>query len=359
LLTKRYIAIPLLAAGLVALLAAQRESSSLADGQYLANGLLPPVATPNDNPQTDAKIRLGKQLYFDGRLSSDGTISCASCHRPDAAWADTTPVSEGVAHQKGARNSPSIINTVYVIPQFWDGRAMHLEKQAVGPVQNPIEMDLTIAQLECRLHLIPCYVEQFQTVFGAMPTIENMAMAIAAFERTIIVNDSQYDKYLSGDKYAMSKSALRGMRIFNGKGHCVTCHSGPAFSDSRFHNLGIGYVNGCFKDVGRFAVTKIKSDTGAFLTPKLRNVAKTAPYLHDGSEPNLAALIDLYDRGGVANPYLDRAMLPLRLTSQEKIDLIAFIESLTGTNPVVVVPALPNPELTAQALEDMMIGGDK
>jgi cytochrome c peroxidase len=157
----------------------------------------------------------------------------------------------------------------------------------------------------------------------------------------------------------MSKSALRGMRIFNGKGHCVTCHSGPAFSDSRFHNLGIGYVNGCFKDVGRFAVTKIKSDTGAFLTPKLRNVAKTAPYLHDGSEPNLAALIDLYDRGGVANPYLDRAMLPLRLTSQEKIDLIAFIESLTGTNPVVVVPALPNPELTAQALEDMMIGGDK
>ena len=326
---------------------------SKAQGQY-ANGLLPPVPVPADNPQTDCKIRLGAQLYFDKRLSSDGTISCASCHRPDKAWADTGPVSEGVAHQKGSRNSPSVINAAYIAPQFWDGRALHLEKQAVGPVQNPIEMDLTVAELEFRLNHIPGYVCQFQEVFGSRPTIELLAKAIASFERTVVTGDSPYDRYIQGDRSAMSEAAIRGMNLFSGKGHCNVCHSGPAFSDSRFHNLGVGYANGKFKDVGRFSVTKDPRDMGAFLTQRLRSVALTPPYLHDGSERTLEDVINLYNRGGIPNPNLDPAMAPLNLTEREKSDLVEFMNALTGPYPVVEPPPLPNPELTAQKLTEMM-----
>lgn len=316
----------------------------------VANGLLPAVPIPADNPQTEGKIQLGRQLYFDGRLSSDGTISCASCHDPVHAWADTTPVSEGVAHQQGTRNSPSIIDSAFVAPQFWDGRAMHLEKQAVGPVQNPIEMDLTVPQLESRLNAIPGYVEQFRAVFGGKPNITDLARAIASFERTIVTRDTPYDAYLRGDKSGMSASALRGMTIFGGKGRCTNCHSGPAFSDQGYHNLGVGYSGGRFKDAGRYGVTKNQRDTGAFLTQKLRNVDLTPPYMHDGSIPSLEVVIDLYDRGGVPNPYLDPEIKPLNLTSQEKRDLLSFLQSLTGPYPFVAAPQLPNPEITASKL---------
>lgn len=328
-----------------------------ANGKFPANGLLPSVPVPADNPQTPEKIQLGKQLYFDGRLSSDGTISCASCHDPKHAWADTEPVSSGVAHQLGKRNSPSIINAAYIIPQFWDGRALYLEKQAVGPVQNPIEMDLTKEDLEYRLNHIPGYVDQFQTVFGARPDIDLLAKAIASFERTIISRDSPYDKYLAGNKSAMSALAMRGLKVFNGKGGCTNCHSGPAFSDSEFHNLGVGYVNGKYKDVGRFDVTKNPRDMGAFLTQKLRDVALTPPYMHDGSVRTLRGVIDLYDRGGVRNPHLDSDVKPLHLTSCEKIDLVEFLKSLTGTYPIMGPPPLPNPEITAQRLSHMMKSG--
>ena len=334
-----------------------RPQVSRAEGQFYANGPLPPVTIPFDNPQTDAKIRLGAQLYFDGRLSSDGTISCASCHRPDKAWADTEPVSEGVAHQKGARNSPSIINAAYIIPQFWDGRALHLEKQAVGPVQNPIEMDLTVEEIEFRLNHIPGYVTQFQEVFGSRATIDLLAKAIASFERTVISGDSPYDKYIRGDRSAMSKAAARGMHIFNGKGHCTACHSGPAFSDSHFHNLGVGYERGRFKDVGRYAATKDSRDMGAFLTQRLRNIAQTPPYMHDGSERTMEGVINLYARGGIPNPNLDPAMVPLNLTDDEKRDLVEFLKALSGPYPIVEPPPLPNPELTAQELRKMMQGG--
>ncbi|MBP6965347.1 MAG: cytochrome-c peroxidase [Armatimonadetes bacterium] len=330
---------------------------SVANGQMYANGLLPAVPIPADNPMTDAKIRLGEQLYFDGRLSSDGTISCASCHDPKKAWADSGPVSEGVAHQKGTRNSPSIIDSAYIIPQFWDGRAVHLEKQAVGPVQNPVEMDLTEEEFDYRLSHIPGYVAQFREVFGAAPNIELMAKAIAAFERTIVTGDSPYDMYLKGDRAAMSKSAVRGMHIFNGKGHCNVCHSGPAFSDSSFHNLGAGYSGGKYKDVGRYEVTKNPRDMGAFLTQRLRNVALTPPYMHDGSEPTLEAVVEFYNRGGVPNPNLDHTMVPLNLSKSEKKDLVAFMEALTGPFPITEPPALPDPEITAQDLSRMMKEG--
>lgn len=329
----------------------------LAKGGFLTNGLLPPAPIPADNPQTDAKIQLGRQLYFDKRLSSDGTINCASCHIPEKGWADVTPVSEGVAHKKGGRNSPTIIDAAYSVPQFWDGRAVHLEKQAVGPLQNPVEMDLTMDVILFRLKNIPGYVQDFQAVFGTEPSEDALAKAIASFERTIISKDSPYDRHLQGDDKAFSKSAERGMDLFRGKAHCSTCHSGPYFSDSKFHNLGIGYKDGKYSDVGRYNVTKYPKDMGAFKTPTLRQVTVTAPYLHDGSEKTILDVINLYDKGAIQNPNLDRAMLPLNLTNREKRDLVSFIESLTGTYPIIEAPAPLNPEITAEKLNVMQQGG--
>lgn len=336
----------MLAIALIAIL--PRQTGAV---QRYANGPLPAVPVPRDNPITPAKVWLGKQLYFDGRLSSNGTISCASCHDPKRAWADTGhAVSEGVAHQKGKRNSPSIINAAYIIPQFWDGRALHLEKQAVGPPLNPIEMDLSKEELEYRMNNIPGYASQFRGVFGSKPTIDLMAKAIATFERRIIVKNTPYDRWLAGDKNALSQDALRGLRIFNGKGNCTSCHSGPAFSDSGYHNLGVGYVGGKYKDVGRYGVTKNPKDTGAFLTQKLRDVEYTWPYMHDGSVRTLAQVIDLYDRGGNRNPHLDPDIRPLHLSTTEKRQLLAFLKSLSGPYPKATAPPLPNPQITAQRL---------
>ena len=350
----------LASAVLIVVISVSHPRAFEAQGQIYANGPLPQVPIPFDNPQTDAKINLGKQLYFEGRLSSDGTISCASCHDPNRAWADTGhAVSEGVAHKKGGRNSPSVIDAAYIIPQFWDGRAMHLEKQAVGPVQNPIEMDLTKEEMEYRLNHIPGYIVQFQDVFGSPPTLDLTAKAIASFERTVIAADTPYDKYLDGDRNALTPAAEHGLDIFQGKGHCNACHSGPAFSDSRYHNLGVGYADGEFKDVGRYAVTKDPKDTGAFLTQKLREVELTSPYMHDGSEATLEDIINFYNRGGNRNPYLDPVMVPLNLTNQEKVDLLTFMKSLTGPYPVVEPPPLPNPEITAQQLRQDYQGGAK
>lgn len=324
---------------------------------FLANGLLPRVPIPADNPQTNSKIQLGKQLYFDKRLSSDGTVNCASCHKPDKGWADIDSVSEGVAHKKGGRNSPTIIDAAFSVPQFWDGRAVHLEKQAVGPLQNPVEMDLTMDVILFRLKNIPGYVQQFQEVFGTAPSEDGVAKAIASFERTIISNNSPYDRYMQGDTKAMSFSAQRGMDLFKGKAHCSTCHSGPYFSDTKFHNLGIGYKDGKYADVGRYSVTKDLKDMGAFKTPTLRQVEVTPPYLHDGSEKTILDVVNLYNKGSIQNPNLDRAMLPLNLTSKEKRDLVAFIESLTGTYPIVEAPVPLNPEITAAKLNEMNKGG--
>jgi cytochrome c peroxidase len=299
------------------------------------------MPVPSDNPLSDAKIALGKSLYFDKRLSSNNTVSCASCHRPDASWADVTPVSEGVEHKKGGRNSPTILDAGYIVPQFWDGRAVHLEKQAVGPVQNPVEMDLALPKLIERLKGIPGYVSMFMAAFGTEPSEDGVAKAIASFERTIISANSAYDKYLQGDRAAMSHSAVRGMNLFTGKGHCMACHSGPVFSDQRFHNLGVGYQDGKFADVGRYAVTHQPRDLGAFRTPGLREVAKTPPYLHDGSVSTLEDVIELYDRGGIPNPRLDPMMVPLHLSGREKADLVEFLKALTGDPVVVAAPQLP------------------
>lgn len=314
----------------------------LASSQFLANRLLPPVPIPADNPQTDAKVKLGQQLYFEKRISLDNTISCASCHDPEHGWADPRPVSEGVDHAKGGRNSPTVLNAAYNRFQFWDGREPDLEHQALGPLQNPVEMKMTMPMVLDRLKTLPGYVRQFQEVFGTEPNDQGVAKAIAAFERTVISSGSPYDQYLGGDRSAMSASAVRGMNLFKGKAHCISCHSGPNFTDSRFHNLGIGYAGGKLADVGRFEVTKDRQDMGAFKTPTLRSVALTGPYLHDGSETTLEDVVALYNRGGVANPHLDRLMMPLHLTARERADLVEFMKALTGAALDIKEPPLPD-----------------
>jgi len=304
--------------------------------------LLGPMPIPADNPLTPEKIALGKQLFFDTRLSSDRTVSCATCHNPDESWADRSRVSTGVGHKMGKRNSPTILNAGYSIPQFWDGRAIYLEKQAVGPVENPLEMDLPMPQLLARLDASPGYRRQFVAIFGAEATAANVAKAIASFERTITNPDSPYDRYLMGDERAMSPAALRGRKLFEStRLGCANCHSGAYFSDSEYHNLGIGYSSGKYADVGRYDVTKDPKDMGAFRTPTLRNVAVTPPYMHDGSLATLTDVIDLYDRGGIPNPNLDKGVKPLRLTQTEKSELVEFLKSLTGRPVVVQMPILP------------------
>ncbi len=330
------------AAFLAACLAAAVVGSLLvhAEGRFLANGALPPVPVPPGNPQTDAKIRLGAQLYFDPRLSADGTISCATCHKPDSAWANHDATDTGIRGQVGGRNSGTILDAAYMRYQFWDGRAGSLEEQALGPIHNPIEMGETLENVVRKLEAIPGYRSQFAEVFGTEVTTDGIAKAIASFERTIVSGPSPYDRYLMGEKGAMSESAIRGMDLFNGKAHCTPCHSGPTFSDQSFHNLGVG-TRSAKPDLGREAITKDPRDRGKFKTPGLRNVALTHPYLHDGSAKTLVAVIDLYDRGGEPNPNLDPLVLPLKLTTRDRADLVAFLEALTGALPNVKPPRLP------------------
>jgi cytochrome c peroxidase len=308
--------------------------------QFLANGLLGPVPVPPNNPQTDQKVRLGQQLYFDTRLSLDNTVSCATCHRPDEAWANHNRTDTGIKGQVGGRNSGTILDAAYMRYQFWDGRAGSLEEQALGPIANPIEMGETLDNVVRKLNAIPGYRQQFEQVFGTEVTTEGIGKAIASFERTVISGPAPYDRYLMGEKKAMSRAALRGMDLFNGKAHCTACHSGPIFSDQSFHNLGVG-MDKPNPDVGRSKITNDPADWGRFKTPTLRNVALTYPYLHDGSEKSLLDVVNFYGRGGIPNRNLDPLMMPLNLTDREKADLVAFMEALTGTMPDIKAPELP------------------
>jgi len=306
-------------------------------------GPLPPVVAPPNNPPSSAKIQLGKQLYFDTRLSSDNTVSCATCHDPARGWTDAGPTSKGIRGQLGGRRAPPVSNAAYNPLQFWDGRAASLEEQAKGPIQNPIEMGNTHATMIRTLDTIPGYVEAFMHVYGEGPmTVQQVADAIAAFERTVVTTDSRFDRYVRGEHNALTPVEKQGLEIFNGKGHCTGCHWGPNFSDGRFHNIGVAEKDPKSPDQGRYVVTKNPRDMGAFKTPTVRDAALRAPYLHDGSEPSLESLIDFYDRGGNALRNLDPLMVPLGLSRQEKTALVAFIRALNSLNPeVAAVQPIP------------------
>lgn len=303
---------------------------------------LPPVVHPKDNPSTPEKIALGKQLYWDKRLSKDSTISCASCHDPKKGWSNGDQFATGVGLKKGGRNSPTVLNSAYNRFQFWDGREPSLEAQAVGPIQNPIEMSMTEEVVVERLNKIAGYKAQFQEVFGTDVTLKNIGKAIAAYERTVLAGDSPYDRYKAGDEKALSEAALRGRRVFFNKALCSACHSGPNFTDNGFHNVGVGMDKKDY-DVGRFAVQKLGGNRGAFKTPTLRDIARSAPYMHDGSMKTLEEVVEHYNKGGIDNPYLSEDIFPLKLTDQEKKDLVTFLkEGLTsGDYPMHEAPELP------------------
>jgi cytochrome c peroxidase len=293
------------------------------------DGVLPPLI-PADNAVTSEKVALGQKLYFDPRLSKDDTVSCATCHDPLHAFAEPRPVSLGVGGASGVRNAPTVLNAAFLQEQFWDGRAATLEEQAKGPLVNPVEMAMPDhAAVAKKVQAIPEYAALFRSAFGDdQVTIDRIVQAVASFERTLISVEAPIDRFIAGDKTAISASAQRGWELFNGKARCNTCHGHvgafPLFTDEQYHNLGIG------DDAGRFAITKEQKDTGAFKTPQLRNVAKTAPYMHDGSEATLAAVIDFYNRGGNPNPHLDGGMRPLGLSDAEKAGLVALLETFTS-----------------------------
>jgi cytochrome c peroxidase len=314
---------------------------------------LPDLETPDDNPQTPEKIALGKKLYFDPRLSADDTTSCATCHDPDKGFADGAPVSAGIKGQKGGRNAPSVLNAVYYRVQFWDGRAPSLEEQAKGPIVNPIEMGMPSHQAVVeKLRGIKEYQEAFQEAFGKEGiTIDTIARAIAAFERTIIADNSPFDLYFfKGDKKAMSEAAVRGMEVFKGKGKCNLCHpftpDRALFTDNGFHNIGVG-MDKPNPDLGRYSVVEGPARTqglkGAFKTPTLRNIAITAPYMHDGSQKTLEEVVDFYDKGGHPNPYLDPQIQPLNLTRQEGADLVEFMKALTSDDLPALIASVKKP----------------
>ncbi|MCC7013307.1 MAG: cytochrome-c peroxidase [Planctomycetes bacterium] len=323
---------------------------------------------PLDNPLTPAKVELGRQLYFDKRLSLDQTVSCATCHDPQKGWTDNLPVSSGIKGQKGGRSAPTVINRLLGKSQFWDGRAATLEEQAVGPIGNPIEMGFTTEGAAQRLNSIPGYRVQFERVFGGAASPEFIGKAIAAFERGIVSGANKNDYYeaalpyfdreieaddepefkakvekaLDGEKaHRMSEAAERGRALYFGKASCSLCHVGEDLTDELFHNLGVGFDQPK-PDLGRFDKTGIEADKGAFRTPTLRNIALTAPYMHDGSAKTLMDVVEHYDKGGIANPWLSNKIVPLKLTPEEKQDLVTFMEeALTGSITPVEVPRLP------------------
>jgi cytochrome c peroxidase len=324
-------------------------------------------AIPADNLQTPEKIALGQRLFFDGRLSADGTVACSTCHDPGRAFTDGRPTSTGIEGRIGQRNSPTIANALFNAAQFWDGRATTLEQQAVLPIVNPIEMgqpsvDAAVAAIAND----PEYRSAFQSVFGHAPNAADLVRAIASYERTQLAYDAPFDHFIAGDKRAIGDDAKRGWELFNTRARCNKCHAlsdsvrdTTNFIDNDFHNIGIGIIRHDvvalaqraqqlvasgdaaaidraaiqteLSAVGRFLVTKNPKDIASFKTPNIRNVLVTAPYFHDGSQETLWDVMDHYNKGdGVQNPWLDEDIQPLALTEKEIDDVVAFMVSLTS-----------------------------
>lgn len=328
-------------------------------------------------PATPESVALGKKLFFEGRLSSDGTVACATCHDPEKGFTDHLPTSKGVGGKTGKRNSPTVLNAMFYESQFWDGRAPSLEDQAKLPILNPIEMGRKNGdEVVAAVAAIPEYRDAFQKLNGRAPTYDDIAAAIADYERAQSAFDAPFDRFLQGDDKALSASARRGWTVFNGRGRCMTCHgvnqTQPLFIDNKFHNIGVAAHKQDFADLakkglgaaqkgdrdeidrlaletdlselGRFLVTVNAADIGAFKTSGLRNLLVTQPYFHDGSADTLWDVIDHYNKGGVQNPFLDGGIQRLDLSEGEIDDLVAFLGSLTSSR----YQALADAELARQ-----------
>jgi cytochrome c peroxidase len=321
------------------------------------------IYVPADNQLNPERIALGRKLYFETRLSRDGTVSCATCHDVSRGFTDRRNVSEGVGDHLGRRSAPTTMNAVFFQSMFWDGRAPTLEEQAKLPILNPIEMGHPDGAAAVKaIAADPSYVALFQKAYGRAPNYDDVGRAIASFERTLIFLDAPFDKYMTGDTNAISPAAQRGLVLFGGKARCVSCHmlnpSNPLGTDNLFHNIGVSARTQNFEELakkglaavkegsdqraldnlaletdlgelGRFIVTRNRSDIGAFKTEQLRNVGITAPYMHDGTLRTLWDVIDHYNKGGETNPYLDGGIEPLNLSESEIDDLVAFLFTLT------------------------------
>ena len=265
------------------------------------------LPVPEQNPLTPEKIELGRRLFFDRRLSHDGSIACASCHDPERGFSDGRPVAIGVYGRQGRRNAPTLINRGYGRSFFWDGRVSSLEDQVLKPIQDPNEMDMPLSDAADRVGLAP----------------EEISRALASYVRSILSGDSPFDRFINGDRSALSAEQQAGLQLFRGKANCIACHVGPNFTDEKLHNTGVAWRDGRFADAG--------AGEGKFKTPTLREIVLTAPYMHDGSIATLEEVVGYYDRGGNRNPGLDQEIRPLHLSSTEKQNVIAFLRGLHGT----------------------------
>jgi cytochrome c peroxidase len=325
------------------------------------------VPVPADNPQTLDKIELGRKLFFDRRLSGDGTMSCVTCHDPGTGYTDGLAISLSYPTTKNWRNSPSLVNVAYNTSLFWDGRAQSLEQQALFPMMSAFEMNQNLDYLEEELKGVPEYVDAFQRVFGGEINRERIAMALAAFQRTLISNNAPVDRFLDNEGNALTPEQKSGYEIFIGKGKCVQCHSGANFTDNKFYNLGVpenpalvndprvaatmrftakvsGYkeYRSLTEDPGRYLVTKEKKDWKAFKTPGLRELALTAPYMHNGVFETMDEVIEFFNKGGGDDRNKSQLLAPLGLTDEEKRALKAFLlEALKGDLTVIKMPDVP------------------
>jgi cytochrome c peroxidase len=298
------------------------------------------IPYPKDNPYSEAKARLGKILFFDPRLSKVRTMSCMTCHNPGFHWTDGNPKGVGNLHKTLDRKDPSLLNLAWDALFFWDGRAESLEQQVVEPIQAEKEMDLPLADAVTRLKAIKEYKPLFAAAFPGETdpiTAGNIAKALATFVRTIVSAEAPFDRWVKGDKNAISPEAKRGFVLFNGKANCVACHSGWRFSDSSFHDIGLKD-----KDLGRGKLLPVlPTMQHAFKTVGLRNIERRPPYMHDGSMPTLMEVIDHYDHGFIKRESLAVEIKPLHLTEQEKKELIAFLKTLTSQDEPVTFPEMP------------------
>ena len=304
----------------------------------------PPIPWLQDNPYSPERAELGKVLFFDGRLSANGVVSCAFCHEPARAFAAGTPLSRGVDGKPGIRHAPTLINRAWGKSQFWDGRAPTLEAQVLVPIANPDEMGMTADGVAQKVRSIRGYGPLFAAAFGdSSVTFFRIAQSIATFERTIVSGNSPYDRYLAGDKQALTREQKDGLDFFNKKGECAECHKGPNLSDERFANIGVG-MDQPHPDFGRFTVTGKRGDMGRFKVPTLRDLRVRAPYMHDGSVKTLSEVLDLYAKGGLANPHLDTRLTPFYLDEETRRALLAFLDSLNGEGWQNITPPATFPQ---------------
>ncbi|WDT84944.1 cytochrome-c peroxidase [Alteromonas sp. 009811495] len=338
---KRLVLVVLLAVSLHAL---ANDYVYKAGHPSLQEWLLPKdVPTPKDNPLTPAKVELGKMLFFDPRLSGDGNMSCASCHSPLFGWSDGQKTARGHKSMVLGRASPVVVNTGYNDIQMWDGREKTLEDQSIGPMRNTAEMNMDIPKLIDFLSESE-YKEHFEEAFPGEPIgVEQIAKALASFERTIVSRDSPFDNWVRGDENALTAQQIRGFALFvdPDKGNCAVCHSAPNFTDNGFHNLGLASFGEENPDLGRYTQRPLRLMKGAFKTPTIRDITLSAPYFHDGSAETLMEVVEHYAIGGVVKENRSPNMKTLNLSQQEKEDIVAFMESLTTPPKAFVLPILP------------------